>query len=349
MPSGDDDAHQVLRAGKPLPRIVEPAGQLEAAVVGIDHDLDAVKRGAVGLWLRMKPLVGDFSSRSSPCRVRNRGSRWRRRRRLTAVFHADLSLRKMGELAVELLPGGDLHAREAPFLERSKGRPVVRLERPDSGLTLESGEIELGQDSTSSNQSPTGLQPLLSASSPSIRGSVAGAGAAVRRSVSAMSGEPDTPSEPGGPATPTGEVPETLKREGRTTLDLGTEVGAPTNDQPGVDLPHLAPGERIAGRFTILRFVARGGMGAVYEANDVILTDARGVQDPAGSVHRRRRGDGTFPARGAPRPPGQPSERLPRVRAVRSNHAGRGAGASADHGVPGRRDARRAHRSPGSR
>ncbi len=86
-----------------------------------------------------------------------------------------------------------------------------------------------------------------------------------------MSGEPDPPSEPGGPATPTGEVAETLKREGRTTLDLGTEVGGPTNDQPGVDLPHLAPGERIAGRFTILRFVARGGMGAVYEANDVIL------------------------------------------------------------------------------
>ncbi|MGZ6078719.1 MAG: protein kinase domain-containing protein, partial [Myxococcaceae bacterium] len=36
-------------------------------------------------------------------------------------------------------------------------------------------------------------------------------------------------------------------------------------------LPRLAPGEQLAGRFTILRFVARGGMGAVYEANDVIL------------------------------------------------------------------------------
>jgi serine/threonine-protein kinase len=87
----------------------------------------------------------------------------------------------------------------------------------------------------------------------------------------AMSGEPDPPSEPGGSAAPTGEVPATLKREGHTTLDLGTEVGAPANDRPGVDLPRLAPGERVAGRFTILRFVARGGMGAVYEANDVIL------------------------------------------------------------------------------
>ena len=33
----------------------------------------------------------------------------------------------------------------------------------------------------------------------------------------------------------------------------------------------LLPGESLAGRFTILRFIAQGGMGAVYEANDVIL------------------------------------------------------------------------------
>jgi len=36
-------------------------------------------------------------------------------------------------------------------------------------------------------------------------------------------------------------------------------------------LPQLAPGEQLAQRFTILRFIARGGMGAVYEANDTLL------------------------------------------------------------------------------
>jgi eukaryotic-like serine/threonine-protein kinase len=37
------------------------------------------------------------------------------------------------------------------------------------------------------------------------------------------------------------------------------------------DVPRLAPGESLAGRFTILRFIAQGGMGAVYEASDVKL------------------------------------------------------------------------------
>src|SRR5262249_55521503 len=37
------------------------------------------------------------------------------------------------------------------------------------------------------------------------------------------------------------------------------------------DFPPLAPGELLAGRFSIVRFIARGGMGAVYEAEDLIL------------------------------------------------------------------------------
>jgi len=37
------------------------------------------------------------------------------------------------------------------------------------------------------------------------------------------------------------------------------------------DLPHLENGELLAGRFTVLRFIARGGMGAVYEASDAML------------------------------------------------------------------------------
>lgn len=38
-----------------------------------------------------------------------------------------------------------------------------------------------------------------------------------------------------------------------------------------LELPSLQPGELLMGRFTILRFIALGGMGAVYEANDTVL------------------------------------------------------------------------------
>jgi formylglycine-generating enzyme required for sulfatase activity/dienelactone hydrolase/tRNA A-37 threonylcarbamoyl transferase component Bud32 len=37
------------------------------------------------------------------------------------------------------------------------------------------------------------------------------------------------------------------------------------------DLPRLQPGEVLAGRFVVVRFIARGGMGAVYEADDSML------------------------------------------------------------------------------
>ena len=42
--AADDDAHQVFFAGQLFAGVVEPAGQLQAAVFGIDHDLDAVER-----------------------------------------------------------------------------------------------------------------------------------------------------------------------------------------------------------------------------------------------------------------------------------------------------------------
>ncbi len=54
-------------------------------------------------------------------------------------------------------------------------------------------------------------------------------------------------------------------------------MGLPASGEPlpassgELDLPRLQVGESLAGRFTILRFIARGGMGAVYEANDVML------------------------------------------------------------------------------
>ena len=40
----------------------------------------------------------------------------------------------------------------------------------------------------------------------------------------------------------------------------------PAHAQPGAR--QLKPGDRLADRFTIVRFIARGGMGEVYEAAD---------------------------------------------------------------------------------
>jgi eukaryotic-like serine/threonine-protein kinase len=86
-----------------------------------------------------------------------------------------------------------------------------------------------------------------------------------------MSGEPDDPKEAGAAPGPSTDLPPTLRRQGQSTFGLAPESGAPADESADAELPHLAPGEQLAGRFTVLRFVARGGMGAVYEATDAML------------------------------------------------------------------------------
>ncbi|MGO8968850.1 MAG: protein kinase domain-containing protein [Myxococcaceae bacterium] len=80
-----------------------------------------------------------------------------------------------------------------------------------------------------------------------------------------MSGEREKPEREEDGAV----LPATLQRAGSSTSDLGPEHT--TSDTDADKLPRLSVNEPLAGRFTILRFVARGGMGAVYEANDAIL------------------------------------------------------------------------------
>jgi eukaryotic-like serine/threonine-protein kinase len=80
-----------------------------------------------------------------------------------------------------------------------------------------------------------------------------------------MSGEADEP-KPG--EDPAG-LPATFHRAGASTPGLGQDE-TPA-DVSSDELPRLALNEPLAGRFTVLRFIARGGMGAVYEANDVLL------------------------------------------------------------------------------
>jgi eukaryotic-like serine/threonine-protein kinase len=88
-----------------------------------------------------------------------------------------------------------------------------------------------------------------------------------------MSGEPGPPEQGKGPAAPSGEESEAtfvrVSGEQRTQDFVGS-VSSPTGEEDP-DLPRLRPDELLAGRFSIVRFIARGGMGAVYEAEDLSL------------------------------------------------------------------------------
>ncbi|MGZ6131550.1 MAG: protein kinase domain-containing protein [Myxococcaceae bacterium] len=55
------------------------------------------------------------------------------------------------------------------------------------------------------------------------------------------------------------------------TQDLLPSPSLGSSGEADPDLPRLRPQELLAGRFSIVRFIARGGMGAVYEAEDLSL------------------------------------------------------------------------------
>ena len=62
-----------------------------------------------------------------------------------------------------------------------------------------------------------------------------------------------------------------------TDTGLNTHISSDTRRDglatgiPAVVESRFAPGQLIAGRFTVIRFVARGGMGEVYEVDDLLL------------------------------------------------------------------------------
>ncbi|MGO9066461.1 MAG: protein kinase domain-containing protein [Myxococcaceae bacterium] len=87
-----------------------------------------------------------------------------------------------------------------------------------------------------------------------------------------MSGESNIPTAGADRTEPSGDLagPEASAHR---TPDEST-MGLPSSAEPlqaSSGESNLRVGESLAGRFTILRFIARGGMGAVYEANDVML------------------------------------------------------------------------------
>jgi serine/threonine protein kinase len=72
-------------------------------------------------------------------------------------------------------------------------------------------------------------------------------------------------------------VEELLRQDKRAGSFLGRPLFAP-HDSPPVSLTASArfqPAQLIANRFLIVRFIARGGMGEVYEASDLLLQHAR--------------------------------------------------------------------------
>src|SRR5262245_988158 len=90
-----------------------------------------------------------------------------------------------------------------------------------------------------------------------------------------MSGDSRLPTSGGERTLDIGDAPASVPSPHRTpdestaALPVSNEAMPASGEES--DLPGLELGERLAGRFEVLRFLARGGMGAVYEAEDVTL------------------------------------------------------------------------------
>ena len=89
----------------------------------------------------------------------------------------------------------------------------------------------------------------------------------------------DEPPEAGGPRR--------TSEESTAALDSVTEPGGVGPSES--DVPPLRPGETLVGRFTVVRLIAHGGMGAVYEATDGVLRTRVALK----LIRRRIAEDGT--------------------------------------------------------
>jgi serine/threonine protein kinase len=53
---------------------------------------------------------------------------------------------------------------------------------------------------------------------------------------------------------------------------------------PSAPLTRFVPGDKLSGRYRIVRFIARGGMGEVYEAYDLILNSRLALKTLAATI-----------------------------------------------------------------
>src|SRR5271154_408721 len=81
-------------------------------------------------------------------------------------------------------------------------------------------------------------------------------------------------------ASGAGAAPRLAAEESTFVLSTPPASGAPhplesNGPSPQADdFPPLLPGESLVGRFRIVRLIAKGGMGVVYEASDTTLRSA---------------------------------------------------------------------------
>ena len=136
------------------------------------------------------------------------------------------------------------------------------------------------------------------------------------------------------------EAAHALATGGTTPLLEGDELSWHTTFQPGTLVGH---------RYLIRQFIARGGMGEVYEAFDRDLQERVALKTVTSTACDDASAVRTTEGRGPARAPRQPPQRLPDLRLRHARHArDRRADFLPDHGIRGRRDAR-ATRAPDRR
>ena len=111
---------------------------------------------------------------------------------------------------------------------------------------------------------------------------------------------------------------------GSSSPGLVTSDGTRTGGRAaGASAAAFARGQVVAERYEIVRFIAQGGMGEVYEAEDRKLQGTVALKTIRTDMAGRRERHRALPPRGAHRPAGDPPERLPHLRRGRAPLAAR--------------------------
>ncbi len=119
----------------------------------------------------------------------------------------------------------------------------------------------------------------------------------------------DSPRQPGPAAEETLDTLTPAAADAGAPPSLGATqaLNAPANAA-------FVPGDILAGRFRVIRYIARGGMGEVYEAEDTELNDHVAVKTARFETVSRFPRNRTLPPRNSIGPQSNPSQRLPHLR-----------------------------------
>ena len=123
---------------------------------------------------------------------------------------------------------------------------------------------------------------------------------------------------------PTASRREPSARPGRRPSRGSGPAACSRDFDPAPAAPSSGPGDVVAYRFRIVRYLAKGGMGELYEAEDLELHERVALKTILSKIADDERSDPAVQARGAPGPTGDPPERLPDLRRVPPPAAARG-------------------------